>query len=87
MTRAALVSLLLLWTACATSVSAECRKRMADCIARCEAADPGMAPAKTNSSQTSLTECEAHCQCADPTQGSSPAPVGKPTPTGTAPPP
>jgi hypothetical protein len=78
--------MLLLSSACATTVSSECRQRMSDCIARCEAADPGMAPAKTNSSQTSLTECEAHCHCAGPTKGGNAPPMGKPTPTGTAPP-
>lgn len=68
---------------CATTVSSECKQDIANCLKRCESADPDTHPALASPPQSTQTECEARCQCR--AKPSKPAPMGRPTPTGTAP--
>jgi len=72
--------------ACATTVSSECKQQMSSCLARCEAANPERTPALSAGLSESYTECEERCKCGEPTRtGNRSQPVGRPTPTGSAP--
>lgn len=82
----AVLASFVLFGACATTVSSECKQRMSSCLSRCEAADPDRQPALSAGASESYSECESRCKCPDPTRTSGPAaPAGKPTPTGVAP--
>ena len=66
------------------STSEGCQRQIAACLTRCDASGVDLHPSiKTDNPQNTITKCESDCQKCRSTPG--PAPVGPPTPTGTAP--
>jgi len=75
----ATLAVLLSLSGCGT-MSDTCRARVSSCLERCEAATPDTGePAKSNTGDTTLTECEKRCQCNQPDPPREP--MGEVTPT------